>query len=301
MRALRASLVLLLAIPAAFGQKKEEFAQMQRDVSDIQQTLKSLQAYQTDRLGQIQGLLTGVNAALDNNNTKIQNQLQDALRQQQQAVLTPVANLNTRLDQMAQSFQELKETILDMNNRLGKLDAKIQDLQTRIQLGNNPAPPPGSAAPNNDPNQGAGNAPPTASAGCPSTMQADSTYSNARRDYMAAHYDLAMQEFSDYARCFQNTQYAPNAQYYVGEIYYNKGDYENAMKAFDIVLEQYPENNKTGAAHYMKGNSLIKLGRKEAAIKEYRVVAAKYPESDEGLKSKAKLRELGASSASRRR
>ncbi|HSM76099.1 MAG TPA: tol-pal system protein YbgF [Bryobacteraceae bacterium] len=300
MRALRASFVLLLAIPAAFGQKKEQIADMQRDIASIQDTLKSLQTSQASTLGQIQGMLTSMSTAVDSNNTKVQNQLSEALRQQQQAVLTPVANLNTRLDQMAQSFQELKETILDMNSRLGKLDAKIQDLQTQIQLGRNPAPAPGTAGV--DPSGTSLNSGvPSGQAGCPSSMQADSTYSNARRDYMAAHYDLAMQEFSDYARCFPTTQYAPNAQYYVGEIYYNKGDYENAMKAFDTVLEQYPENTKTGDAHYMKGNSLVKLQRKEAAVKEYRQVISKYPESDSASKARTKLRELGVSAGTPRR
>ena len=113
--------------------------------------------------------------------------------------------------------------------------------------------------------------------------------------------DLAMQEFSDYARCFPTTQYAPNAQYYVGEIYYNKGDYENAMKAFDTVLEQYPENTRTGDAHYMKGNSLVKLQRKEAAVKEYRQVISKYPKSDSASKARTKLRELGVSAGTPRR
>lgn len=302
MRASIASFVLLLVAPWAFGQKKEQIADMQRDIAANRDTLKALQQSQATSLGQIQGMLTTLAASADASNTKVQNQLQDALRQQQQSLMTPVANLNTRLDQMLTSFQELKETILDMNSRLGKLDAKIQDLQTQIQLGRNPAAPPGASGtdPNAPPN-GAAAVAPAGPAGCPPTMQADATYSNARRDYMAAHYDLAMQEFSDYARCFPTTQYAPNSQYYVGEIYFNKGDYENALKAFDTVLEQYPDNNKTCDAHYMKGNSLAKLDRRDAAIKEYRDVEAKCSGSDAAMKSKAKLRDLGASTPARRR
>lgn len=300
MKALRAFLVLLIAIPAAFGQKKEQIAEMQRDIASIQDAVRTLQTSQASTLGQIQGMLTSMSGAMDSNNTKMQSQLRDALHQQQQAVMGPVANVNTRLDQMAQSFQELKETILDMNSRLGKLDAKIQDLQTQIQLGRSPAPPPGSAS-GTDPNSGASAAVPAGAGACPSNLQADSTYSNARRDYMAAHYDLAMQEFSDYARCFPTTQYAPNAQYYVGEIYFNRRDYDSAVKAFDTVLEQYPENNKTADAHYMKGNSLLKLDQKTPAITEFKAVVSKFPQSDAAIKAKAKLRELGSPTTSRRR
>jgi len=41
---------------------------------------------------------------------------------------------------------------------------------------------------------------------------------------------------------------APKAQYYLGEIDYNRGDYTSAVKNFDMVLEHYPENPKTADA-----------------------------------------------------
>jgi len=303
MRALRVCFLLLLAIPAALSQKKEQWAEMQRDIAQIQTDLKTLQNSQSATLGQIQGMLTQLTSAIDNTNTKVQNQLQDGLRQQQQAISAPVANLNNRMDQMAQSFQELKETILDMNGRIGKLDAKIQDLQNQIQLGGHPAPPPGAATPGpGDAGGGTvGNTGPSGLAACPPTMQADNTYSNARRDYMAGQYDLAMQEFGDYSRCFPGTTYAPNAQYYLGDILYKKGNYEDALVAFDKVIEQFPDNNKTGDAHFMKGNTLVKLGRKDAAVKEYRKVVSNYPDTDSAIQARAKLRELGLATAPSKR
>ena len=71
-------------------------------------------------------------------------------------------------------------------------------------------------------------------------------------------YDLAMQEFSDYLKYFPKTDFAPNAQYYIADIYYRKGDYENALPAFDAVLEQYTDSSKTPDAHFMKGMSYSK-------------------------------------------
>ena len=75
-------------------------------------------------------------------------------------------------------------------------------------------------------------------------MQAAPTYTNAYRDYKAGKYDLAMQEFGDYLRYFGSTEFAPNVQYYIGDIYYRKADYDNALQAFDAVLEHYPDNSK---------------------------------------------------------
>ena len=109
-------------------------------------------------------------------------------------------------------------------------------------------------------------------------MQAGATYTNAFRDYMGDKYDLAMQEFSDYLKYFPKTDLAPNAQFYIADIYYRKGDYDNALPAFDAVLEQYSDNSKTPDAHFMKGMSLLKMGKRDAAAREFRDVYAKYPD-----------------------
>ena len=84
---------------------------------------------------------------------------------------------------------------------------------------------------------------------------------------MAGKYDIAFQEFSEYLKYFGKTDLAPNAQYYIGDIYYRKMDYTNALMAFDAVLEVFPENPKTPDARYMKAMSLLKLGRNDSAAR----------------------------------
>lgn len=126
-------------------------------------------------------------------------------------------------------------------------------------------------------------------------MQAETTYTNAYRDFSGGKYDLAMQEFADYLKYFGTTEFAPNAQFYIGQIYYNKHDYDNALQAFDAVLERYSSGNKTADAHYMKGQCLMQLGRNDAAAKEFRDVYTRYPDTDLAAKAKARLRDLGLS------
>jgi tol-pal system protein YbgF len=300
MKAKTVFLVLLMTIPAVYGQKKEQFAEMQRDIASMQDDIKAIQAAQTEKFTTLQTLIQQALDSANRANTQMavmSDKQQSALKDLQNSATVPIATLNSRLDQMAQSFQELKETILDMNSRISKMDAKIQDLQKQIQIGANPAPAPGAPPAPSGPG---GMASSGSSAGCPATLQADTTYSNARRDYTAGSYDLAMQEFSDYVRCFPSTQFAPNAQFYIGDIFYKKGDYDTAVKAFDAVITQFPENNKSADSHYMKGNSLMKLGQRDAAAKEFRLVASKYPDSEAATQAKARLRELGLSTGSTR-
>ena len=303
MKAKSLFLVLLMTIPAVYGQKKEQFAEMQRDIASMQDDIKAIHSAQTEKFTTLQTLIQQALDSANRANTQMavmSDKQQSALKDLQNSATVPIATLNSRLDQMAQSFQELKETILDMNSRISKMDAKIQDLQKQIQIGANPAPAPGATAappgPGGMASSGSGS-----SAGCPATLQADTTYSNARRDYTAGSYDLAMQEFSDYVRCFPNTQFAPNAQFYIGDVFYKKGDYDTAVKAFDAVITQFAENNKTADSHYMKGNSLMKLGQRDAAAKEFRLVVSKYPDTDAATQAKARLRELGLSTGSARR
>src|ERR1700736_5746134 len=141
-----------------------------------------------------------------------------------------------------------------MNSRLGKLDAKVTDLQQAINiLKNPPAPPPAAGTPTVGSPPGGSSSPPITGntivpSPPPSGMQAEGTYTNAYRDYVGGNYDLAMQEFADYLKYFGTTQFAPNAQYYIGDIYYRRKDFDNAVQAFDAVLEHYQDNSKTADA-----------------------------------------------------
>jgi tol-pal system protein YbgF len=124
-------------------------------------------------------------------------------------------------------------------------------------------------------------------------MSAEVLYTNAVRDQTTGKYDLAMQEFTDYLKYYSNTQFASNAQYYIGDLYYKKQDYTNALQAFDNVLERFPDGNKTADAHYMKGVVLMALGRNDSAAREFRDVYTSYPDTDLAAKAKARLKDLG--------
>ena len=128
-------------------------------------------------------------------------------------------------------------------------------------------------------------------------MPAESLYANAMRDKDSGSYDVALQEFTDYLRYYGNTETAPNAQYYIGEIYYNRKDYDNALKAFDMVLERYSDNNKTPDATYMKGLTLVRLGQRTEAGEEFRQVIRRWPNSNVGAKARVQLRDLGLSAS----
>jgi tol-pal system protein YbgF len=286
MKLSRTIVVLLTLTPFAFGANKD-IQELQRDVAMLQDQVRNMQRAIDEKFA---SLLTVVQQTLDSvnrTNTAVavmENRFGDAIKQQQQMVSAPVASVGQKLDQMSEDFRAVRESVLDMNARMGKLDAKMADLQNLMNtIQHPPAPPPSATTTTTS----------EAPTGPPPGMQADSTYTNAYRDFMGGKYDLAMQEFSDYLKYFSNTQLAPNSQFYIGEIYYKKQDYDKALLAYDAVLEHWSDNNKTPDAHYMKGMALMQLGKNDAAAREFREVYSRYPDTDLAPKAKARLRDLG--------
>jgi tol-pal system protein YbgF len=277
--------------PLAFGASKE-IQELQRDVALLQDQVRTLQRGQDEKLAAMQAL---VQQTLDSVNRTtsalavMENKFNDAMQQQRQSVSGPVASVGQKLDQMAEDFRAVRESVLDMNTRMGKLDAKMADLQNLI---NTMQHPPAAPPPSGDNGLTTQQVPAT---GPPAGMQADVLYTNAVRDYKVGKYDLAIQEFADYLKYFPKLEFAPNAQFYLGDTYYRKNDYENALAAFDAVLEQYSENSKTPDAQYKKGLSLLKLGKRDAAAREFRDVYAKYPGTENAANAKDQLRQLGLS------
>lgn len=296
-------LILVAAASPLVLAANKEMIEVQRDLATLQDQVRTLN-------DKITTLTTLLQQALDNtkqSNTSIavmQSSFQDSLRRQQEGVQAPVAAVGTKIDQMSEDFKSVRESVLDMNSRLGKLDAKVTDLQQAINILKNPPPPPATAVTplGGNPAFGSSSPPVTGSTIVPTAppagMQAEGTYTNAYRDYVGGNYDLAMQEFGDYLKYFGTTQFAPNAQYYVGDIYFRKKDYDNAVAAFDAVLEHFQDNSKTADAHLMKGRSLLALGKRDAAAREFKEVTSRYPSSDAAPKAKALLRELGLPTSS---
>jgi len=279
-----AFLITASLIPFCALAQKKEIVELGRDVSLLQDQIRSLQRSQDEKMAALTVLLQQALDAANKANTAVavlQNALNDRLGEQQKSVGGTVAGVGNKVDQMAEEFRGLREAINDLNTRMGKFDAKLTDISNAVRTITTPSAPPTST--------GGGSAP-----GGP-LPSADDLYNNAFRDMMGGKTDLAMQEFQDYLKYFHQTDRAPNAQFYIGDLYLRAGDTDNAIKSFDAVLEQYSENNKTPDAHYMKARALFQAGQKTAAAKEYCEVVRRYPASDFATKSKTALRGMGLS------
>jgi TolA-binding protein len=282
MKPFRLLTLACLCAPFTFGASKE-IVELQRDVAILQDQVRQVQRTLDEKLAQLTLLMqqTHDNASKASNGIAgIQTSVSDTLSQQ----IQPVTKINGKVDGLSEDVHGLRDTINDLNARLAKLDAKVTDLGNRMSIMQNPPAAPGG------PGQAAGAPPPG--------MTAESAWQSAEKDRLSGNVDLALKEYQDYVNYFPNTDYAPNAQYNIGEIYYGKGDYDNAVKAFDTLLERFPDNPRTRSAHFMKGQTLVRTGNRAGAIQEFKFVVDNYPGTEDARRAAQSLRGLGATTTS---
>jgi tol-pal system protein YbgF len=95
---------------------------------------------------------------------------------------------------------------------------------------------------------------------------------------------------------------ADNAQYWLGECYYDRKDYASAVREFRRVVEHYPTGNKVPDALLKVGFTYLALGSMEAGRQTLVQVQRSYPRHEAAQLAAARLAELdraaGAPSAS---
>ena len=282
---LRRLLPILVLFPAVSPAASKEMTELMRDVALLQQQVKDLQQSQDEKFTRLQVMVqqtldiaTKANTAVAVLDSGISARVQDQLK----GVVTSTVGVGSRVDSMGGDLQALRATVEDIASRLGKIQAQLSDLNKAVQSMQAPPPPP--------PGPGATTSAAPANA-C--TMAQEPLYQGALRDRMGGKLDLALQEFQDYLKCFGNTEYAPNAQFYVGDIHYARNELEQAVSDFDAVLEKYSDNNKTADALIMKGKALVKLGQPTRGATEFNEVIKRFPNSDQATQAKAQLKLLG--------
>ena len=280
------SLVLILAaaILAApvHAADKKELAQVQRDIALLQDEMRVSLKAQNDRLIAMESMLKTMLDQLAATNRAV-TVLDGSLKSRVEgSVVKPMADLGSRMDSMQEDYRYVRESVTELNSKLSKISTQVSQLNDAIRtMQAPPAPPAGDLSA------------PAAASGPPQGVTAEGLFKEALGDKLASNSDLALRQFNDYLTWYGSTDLAPEAQYYIGEIYYNKKDFDSALKAFDMVLERYPKNAKTNDARFMKGRTLVWLGQRNDGAVEFRALVKASPNSELGRRAQSELRSLG--------
>ena len=86
---------------------------------------------------------------------------------------------------------------------------------------------------------------------------------------------------------------ADNAQYWLGEVYYDQKDWARATVEFRAVIERYPKGNKVPDAMLKLGYCFAAVGQPTKARAALEQVISVYPRSQPAQLAARKLEELG--------
>ena len=209
-------------------------------------------------------------------------------------VSTPVSaqgQLFNQLQQMQDQISRQQGVIEELQNDISRMKQesleRYQDLDRRIGSGVAPAATPENSSAGGDASAAAGAA---AGAGAAAAAQApaaggepadpakEKLYYDAAFDLIKAKdFDKASQAFAAFLRKYPNSQYAGNAQYWLGEVNLAKGDLQGAGQAFAKVSQLYPKHAKVPDSLYKLADVERRLGHTDKVKGILQQVVAQYP------------------------
>ena len=285
-RYIGALILFLLLTPVAGYPASKEQMEMQRDIAQLQDQVRTLQSGFDQKMAALQTL---VEQALDagnkaNTNVSVLNaSVTQTLDRELKDALRPIAGLTAKVDNSNNDLSDVKNSMADITTQLNRIQQLLADMNNAIKVIQAPAAPPPPS--NTNPDGAVKRAPPPANV----------LWEGARGDYNSGKSDLAANDYAEFLRDYPDDPNAPEAQFVIGEIHLGQQKYDEAVMDFDAVLERYPENKLTPDAYFMKGMALKQGGHRDLAATEWRTLIRKYPHSDRKNQAVEQLRAMGLS------
>ena len=123
-------------------------------------------------------------------------------------------------------------------------------------------------------------------------MDERSAYENAFDALKNGQYAEAARRFQGFLRDYPNGEYAPNAQYWLGESYYVTQNYQIALESFESLLSRFPNSAKAPDALLKVGYCHYELRQWEAAEAVLSQVIQQYPDTTVSRLAQGRLRAL---------
>jgi tol-pal system protein YbgF len=250
---------------SAHAGTKEDIARLQADVLALQNQIRLLEKTFAERTDSIRSLVVQLNDQVGKSSLVL-GKISTALESQSsgdtsalQAVLKEVRDLSSKMDDANTRISALAQQIADM-----KVQSKPTAQRLFQTIGSNP-----------------------------DALSAGQIYSEAYNDLVQGNFDLAIQGFKAFLNDFPASDQADDAQYNIGEAYYNSSRYPDAIAAFSRVLTEYPAGGKAASALFKRGMAELTLKQKDSAVADFKAVIDKYSTAPEATLSRAELEKLG--------
>ncbi|WP_145552929.1 cell division protein CpoB [Yersinia canariae] len=149
-------------------------------------------------------------------------------------------------------------------------------------------------------NSAAGSSDTAASGAATATTAPAASTGDENSDYNAAvslalekkQYDQAITAFQGFVKQYPKSTYQPNANYWLGQLYYNKGKKDDAAYYYAVVVKNYPKSPKSSEAMFKVGVIMQDKGQSDKAKAVYQQVIKQYPNTDAAKQAQKRLSAL---------
>lgn len=117
-------------------------------------------------------------------------------------------------------------------------------------------------------------------------------YQSAYQELMEDNYQLALSDLRVFLERFPRTRLSDNAQYWIGEVYYEQKQFSVAVDEFRRVIDEYPDQDKVPAAYYKLALSFRALRDPATARRYLDLLINRYPNSGEAQLAKERRSEF---------
>jgi tol-pal system protein YbgF len=209
------------------------------------------------------------------------------------------AGFDMRLTQLEDQQRNLTGQLEKINFDIEKLKTTIERMQADIDQrfqqngqGAKPSPAPDAAPADSSISGGKLG---TLSTGSEGNGPAEALYESSFASLRDSKYDQAESGFKDFLKQYSDHPLASNAQYWLGETYYVRGDFKQAAKVFAQCYQNYPKSAKADDSLLKLGLSLSKLGKKDDACLSLKQLQKEVPDGNNPLHSRAaqEIKQLG--------
>ena len=255
---------------------------LQRDIEKLQKDFKTLQSEGT---GESKKAHADLSLRLENLQTEVRT-LQTGIEEYKELSKKPSKEMDRLKENIALRTKALedKEKISDerdknLEERMKGIEERLKGLEGKIsQMASKQLEIENSLRGKETSIEGKG----------VSTRTGD-LYKDAYETYQKGDYEGARRKFEAFLKQYPNTELSDNAQFWIGETYFGKKDYEKAILEYEKAIAKYPEGDKVPSALLKQAIAFLELGDKTNGRNLLKRVIERYPQSEQADMAKKRL------------
>jgi len=264
---------------------KKETKESKMDVSSLQMEVQRLQADLLLRIETLQSEIRTLSTSVEEYKEYLKKTSKeiDRMKEDVEVRLRILEEKGKNIEEKNRAYEEKNKAYEEktkahedrmkrLEDQLKGLDGKIDKLASKQVEGEKPVPTKEAPADIRGISAGVGD-----------------LYKDAYEAFQKGDLDGARKKFEAFLKQYPNHELSDNAQFWIGETYYLKKDFEKAILEYEKAIAKYPEGDKIPAALLKQGLAFLELGDKANARNLFKRVVERYPQSEQAEIAKKKL------------